>query len=131
MPRNEGDLARVLKRIFDLNVRPDWWKLPFPGKDAWQEINDLITHRSPHCRGVILLGLDAPMEQLEQSFIDSSQYDICKGFAIGRSIFSAPSKAWLANEIDDKTLIKQVSDNYLRLVKVWQNRKVLGQQGHE
>lgn len=125
MPMGKNDLAKALTRIYDLGVRPDWWKLPFPGKGAWHDINHIITTRSPHCRGVILLGLDAPLADLEQCFIDSSQYDICKGFAIGRSIFSDASRAWLANKIDDQTLIKQVSDNYLRLVKVWQNRKIL------
>ena len=40
---------------------PDWWKLPDPGSDgAWEAIAEVIGRHDPHCRGVLLLGLDAP-----------------------------------------------------------------------
>lgn len=122
MPDDEFTLERAIARIYDLDVKPDWWKLPAPTKSAWPSLSRLIETRSPHCRGIILLGLDAPMAELEQAFNDSSDYPLCKGFAVGRSIFSTPSKAWLSKEIDDQTLINQVSQNYLHLANVWQNR---------
>lgn len=123
MPNNNNALERAITRIYDLNVRPDWWKIPAPTQSEWPSLSTLINTRAPHCRGIILLGLDAPMAELEQAFHDSSNFPLCKGFAVGRSIFSDPSKAWLSNTIDDQTLIDQVCKNYLHLVNVWQSRK--------
>jgi len=62
------------------------------------------------------------LKELAQGFKNSAGFDICKGFAVGRSIFTQPSKAWLSNEIDDQGFIAQVTDNYLLLVNAWQNR---------
>ena len=129
MPQDTKYLVETITRIYDCGIRPDWWKLPALDKQGWTLLSNLINDRSPYCRGVIMLGLDAPLEVLEKSFLDSSEFDLCKGFAVGRSIFSDASKAWLKNEINDQTLIAQVTNNYLRLANVWQNRKdVKGEQ---
>lgn len=123
MPKNDNTIVLAMERFYNLGVQPDWWKLPSPSKAAWHEISTLIEQRSPHCRGVILLGLDAPIAELEKSFKDSADFDICKGFAVGRSIFTQPSKAWFKNEIDDDELIIKVKNNYLRLANAWRNRR--------
>ena len=77
-----------MKRFYHLDVRPDWWKLPPQSKANWQAITDIIQHHDKHCRGVVMLGLDAPMNELKEGFVNSAGFDICKGFAVGRSIFS-------------------------------------------
>ncbi len=123
MDRDDDTLVRSLRRFYNLGVQPDWWKLPPPSISVWTKIACLIEARSPHCRGVILLGLDASLSELEDGFKASAEFKICKGFAVGRSIFSTPSKSWLANKINDQQLITQVKNNYLRLVNTWHNRK--------
>lgn len=123
MPAHELNVSLVMQRLYNIGIKPDWWKLPTPSVKAWQTITTLIAERSPHCRGVILLGLDAPMESLEQGFKDSANFPICKGFAVGRTIFSEPSKAWFKHEIDDVEFIHQIKQNYLRLVNAWHHRK--------
>ena len=125
LPSDETTIVRCMEMIYDIGVRPDWWKLPSPSRDAWQAISDLISKRAPHCRGVILLGLDAPIEQLAQSFADSANFPLCRGFAVGRSIFGAPSKAWLAGTIDDSQLKAAIAENYIKLVNAWDKRKEL------
>lgn len=112
-----------MQRIYNLNVFPDWWKIPSPSRNAWASISQLIKKRAPHCRGVVLLGLDAPIDELKQGLNNSAGFDICKGFAIGRTIFGAPSKLWLENKIDDAEFVKQVSKNYLALIEIWQARQ--------
>jgi 5-dehydro-2-deoxygluconokinase len=124
MPKDDTTVSLTIERFYNIGVRPDWWKLPSPTKAGWRNISSIIKQRSPHCRGVILLGLDAQLSELESSFKDSADFDICKGFAVGRSIFSTPSKAWFTGKIDDDELIAQVKNNYLRLVNAWRNRKV-------
>ena len=51
------------------------------------------------------LGLDAPPDELEASFALAARQPVCKGFAIGRTIFGAPARAWMRGEIDDETAI--------------------------
>ncbi|MEP1446070.1 MAG: 5-dehydro-2-deoxygluconokinase [Paraglaciecola sp.] len=123
MPASDNNVPLVMQRLYNLGIRPDWWKLPAPSSTAWRTISTLISERSPHCRGVILLGLDAPFEEMAQAFKNSANYPICKGFAVGRTIFGAPSRAWLNNEIDDIEFVHQIKNNYLRLVDAWRSRK--------
>jgi len=126
----DDTLSRSIERFYNLGVFPDWWKLPSPSKAAWKNIGDLIKARSPYCRGVVLLGLDAPVEELKAGFNAAAGQDICKGFAIGRTIFSEPTKAWLRKEIDDTEFTSRVKRNYLEMSELWQQRngKNLGEQ---
>ena len=61
--------ARVIQRFYDIGVYPDWWKLEpmktdAPGPNACAA----ITSNDPHTRGIVVLGLDAPADELEASF---------------------------------------------------------------
>jgi 5-dehydro-2-deoxygluconokinase len=118
----DDTLPRALNRVYNLGVRPDWWKLPGMSRNSWQQVSYIIAQRAPHCRGVVMLGLDAPSAQLQQSFNDSAGFDICKGFTVGRTIFSKPSRQWLANNIDDQQLIAETAANYVELIGFWRNR---------
>lgn len=124
MPKSDDNVVRVMELIYDLNVRPDWWKLPSQSVQAWEVISTLVEKRAPHCRGVILLGLDAPLAELTEEFKKTADFPICKGFAVGRSIFSDASKAWLRNNIDDEEFKQTIASNYLQLATAWLNRKV-------
>lgn len=123
MEKDETTVYKAMQRFYNIGIQPDWWKIPAPTAAVWQEISVLIEKRSPHCRGVILLGLDAPLAELEKDFKAAAGVKICKGFAVGRSIFSAPSKAWLKDEISNEEFISQIKNNYLRLVNAWRNRE--------
>lgn len=122
MPQDDLTIVRAMTRIYNLGVSPDWWKLPSPTETAWQAISDLIAARAPHCHGVLLLGLDAPIEQLKQGFNASANFPICKGFAVGRTITGEPARAWLGDEIDDETFVHRVVENYKTLIELWQSR---------
>ncbi|MEP0072072.1 MAG: 5-dehydro-2-deoxygluconokinase [Marinomonas sp.] len=111
-----------VKRFYDLGVRPDWWKLPPQSVENWQALTQILETRDPHCRGVVMLGLDAPMEELKQGFANSAGFSIVKGFAVGRSIFGAPSREWLANRYTDQQLIDAIVNNYKQLISFWQAR---------
>ena len=123
-PKDDNTIIDIISRFYNLEVFPDWWKLPSPSRAEWQGISDQIATRAPHCRGVLLLGLDAPYEELRQGFNNSAGFAICKGFAVGRTIFGAPSRQWLAGDIDNDQLIRAVTDNYLRLIRYWRERSV-------
>lgn len=123
MVSDDDTCLNAMRRIYNLGVQPDWWKLPPQTPAAWQRIGDLLAARSPHCRGVVMLGLDAPVEELKRGILDSAGAEVCRGFAVGRTIFGEPSRKWLRGDYDDEQLIEAVKANYLALVETWQARQ--------
>jgi 5-dehydro-2-deoxygluconokinase len=113
-------VLRSMKRIYNLGIRPDWWKLCPPASGAWAAIDALIEERDPYCRGVLLLGLNAPAASLAAGFADAASSRSCRGFAVGRTLFSEPSKAWLAGQIDDDALIDQARAAFEAMIHAWQ-----------
>ena len=123
-PEAADTLARALEQIYAAGVRPDWWKLPPPeSAEAWQRIADAIARHDPHCRGVLLLGLEASEDALASSFATAAPHPVCKGFAVGRSIFAEPATAWFAGRIDDAAVVTAVADRYSRLIALWRRAR--------
>ncbi|KFX06819.1 5-dehydro-2-deoxygluconokinase [Pectobacterium betavasculorum] len=122
MTHSDALYLRAIQRFYNLGVRPDWWKLPPLSAEGWEQLTPLLAERDPYCRGVVILGLDAPLETLQQGFSAAVNFPIVKGFAVGRTLFAQPAQKWLRNEIDDAELIEQVKHNYLQLIAVWRQR---------
>ncbi|MGD8910698.1 MAG: 5-dehydro-2-deoxygluconokinase [Chromatiales bacterium] len=120
---DDATLARAMQRFYNLGVRPDWWKLPPMSPQVWNHVEKLVNERDPYCRGVLLLGLGAPFDELRKGFAAAADRPLCKGFAVGRSVFDAPSRAWLSNSIDDPALISAVAGKYRELIGLWTERK--------
>lgn len=116
-------LYRALKRLYNLGIYPAWWKIEAQSAEEWRQLDELIQARDPYCRGVVLLGLNAPASALAEGFQQASQSQTCRGFAVGRTIFQAPSRAWLAGEIDDETLIRQVQGTFVELIDAWRTAR--------
>ncbi len=117
---DEGTVAGVIERIYDLGVYPDWWKLePQRNANAWASIQRTVQQRDPYCRGIVLLGLSAPSEELIAGFQLAADFPLIKGFAVGRTIFADPARRWLAGEIDDATAKAMLKENFQALVAAW------------
>jgi len=122
MPRDDTTLAGALRCIYEAGVLPDWWKLQAPRSAAdWADIDAVIARFDPHCRGVLILGLDAPMEELGESFALARGQERCKGFAIGRSIFREAAEDWFAGKIGDDNAVEKIAANYRRVVELWRS----------
>ncbi|MGB5446273.1 MAG: 5-dehydro-2-deoxygluconokinase [Psychromonas sp.] len=113
---------RAMKRFYNLGVKPDWWKLPPLAKESWDAVSALVAERDKYCRGVVVLGLDAPLDELKRGFAQTAGKDIVKGFAVGRTLFGEPSRQWLANQIDDEILVNNIKSNYHNLITLWRQR---------
>jgi 5-dehydro-2-deoxygluconokinase len=122
MARDDSLYLRAIQRFYNLGIKPDWWKLPPMQSESWQKVEALIKQRDLHCRGVVLLGLDAPEAELKAGFEQAASARIVKGFAVGRTIFGKPSKLWLAGEINDQVLMSQIRQNYHNLIRLWRER---------
>ena len=129
-PREMGSagdtLARALAQIYAAGVKPDWWKLP-PQEStaAWERIGALIADEDPHCRGVLLLGLEASEEALVESFRIAAPHPVCKGFAVGRSIFADAAAAWFNGRCSDEDVVAEVAERYARLIALWDRARAL------
>jgi 5-dehydro-2-deoxygluconokinase len=118
--RNADTLARALEQIYQSGLRPDWWKLPPPASDGeWQQLAAVIERHDPHCRGVLVLGLEASEDDLERSFRVAAPHPVCRGFAVGRSIFAEAAAAWFAGGLADEAVIESVAERYQRLATHW------------
>ena len=116
----DDTIARALGELYALGIKPDWWKLEPQASDAaWRAIGAVIAGNDPWCRGVVLLGLDAPHEELEAAFAATADTPIVKGFAVGRTIFRDAAESWLAGRIDDDAAIDDMAERFGRLTKAW------------
>lgn len=99
-------IARAIQRLYDLGMKPDWWKLePTDDRAAWTNVETTIRANDPHCRGVLLLGLSAPQDALIASFEAAAAAPIIKGFAVGRTIFAEAAEQWLTGRMGDEAAI--------------------------
>jgi 5-dehydro-2-deoxygluconokinase len=116
-------LPRALTALYARGIFPDWWKLP-PATDpaTWDAIASVIETHDRYCRGIVVLGLDAPEEELKRSFEAVANQPLCKGFAVGRSIFREAAEAWFAGTSNDEDVIAAVAKNYRRIIQIWRSR---------
>jgi 5-dehydro-2-deoxygluconokinase len=131
-PCNDHTVANILRRFYNLGVYPAWWKLESQTSEAWQNISEVIEYYDPMCHGVLLLGLDAPEEKLRESFRVAAPFPVCKGFAVGRSIFGEAARQWFSGELDDEEVIDQVAGKYQHLIEFWReaHKEVLREEQH-
>ncbi len=119
-PVDESTTAAVIERFYAIGVFPDWWKLePMVSDAAWGKACAAIDAHDPHCRGIVVLGLDAPFEELRASLRVAAGHDLVKGFAIGRTIFGEVARAWMAGRVADDEAVERMAGNFSRLCEVW------------
>ena len=125
-PVDDDTTPALIQRFYDLGVFPDWWKLePFKTADAWAKVAATITASDPHTRGIVVLGLDAPADELAASFALAAQQPLVKGFAVGRTIFGDAARAWMTGAMDDKAAVDQMATRYAALCGIWDKNRGL------
>ena len=119
---HDETLLRSLRRLYNIGLQPEWWKLPpMQNPASWQPLAELIRQRDPHCRGIVVLGQNAPIDQLAAD-LSRASHPLIKGFMVGRTLWVEPALAWLKNKIDDEQLVQRVADNFTVLVDAWRSR---------
>ncbi|MBW8721836.1 MAG: DUF2090 domain-containing protein, partial [Polaromonas sp.] len=124
IPADDDTVPEALAQIYCAGIFPDWWKLP-PASSAaaWEKIAAVVAQHDPHCRGVLVLGLEASEEKLDQSFRIAAPHAICRGFAVGRSIFADAAAGWFAGAMDDAAVVKDIAERYARLITLWDHAR--------
>lgn len=120
-PLDSQTVATALQQLYDAGLKPAWWKLePQQDQAAWKAINNVIKQNDPLCRGVVVLGLDAPIETITQAFQAAAQISYVKGFAVGRTIFGEPARQWFTKQITDEEAVQKMAHTFQQLVDAWQ-----------
>jgi len=119
LPRDRDTVYRALKRLYNLGIHPEWWKLQPMDAEQWADVDALIAERDPYCRGVLILGQSASVEALAKAFREARGSATCRGFAVGRTIFEAPARQWLEGTIDDAALVRGVRARFESLIDAW------------
>jgi myo-inositol catabolism protein IolC len=119
-------MRRAIEGTQNAGVEVDVWKIE--GVDEQSDAAMLAEQaRAGEGReGVtcVLLGRGASTEKVEQWLREAAPVDGFIGFAIGRSIWWDALKGWLGNDLDRETAAKQIADNYLHFVKVYEGQAV-------
>ncbi|MFV2035000.1 MAG: 2-deoxy-5-keto-D-gluconate 6-phosphate aldolase domain-containing protein, partial [Halocynthiibacter sp.] len=114
------DISAIIQRFYDIGIYPDWWKLaPLKTEKSWAVVCETIEGNDPHTRGIVMLGLEASIAQLQSSFATAAGFDLVKGFAVGRAIFADAAQGWLAGTITDTQAVEQMSAKFQDLCDTW------------
>jgi 5-dehydro-2-deoxygluconokinase len=95
-----------------------------PNRDpgVWRRIGEIVGGRDPYCAGILVLGQALEEGELAGFFAAAASEPRCNGFAIGRSIYGAEARRWLAGETTEEDLISSVAERYERMISLWRSR---------
>jgi 5-dehydro-2-deoxygluconokinase len=114
-------MRRAIAEIQDAGIEVDVWKIE--GVDERADCEMLVAQaRSGGREGVVcvVLGRGADDAKVDHWLTQAAPVDGFVGFAIGRSIWWDPLKAYVAGKIERPVGAAQIAENYLRFVGVYE-----------
>ena len=114
-------MRRAIADIQDADIVVDIWKIE--GVDERSDCEMLVKQaRTGGREGVVcvVLGRGANDDKVDQWLQAAAPVDGFVGFAIGRSIWWDPLKAYVDGKIERSAGAKQISENFLRFVHVYE-----------
>ena len=120
-PVTDDTTAECIRRVYAAGIHPDWWKLePLATETAWRRAIAAVEENDPRTRGIVVLGLDAPVDGLAAGFRLAARQPLVRGFAVGRTIFGDAARDWLAGRIDNALAVERMAERYARLCAAWE-----------
>jgi myo-inositol catabolism protein IolC len=117
-------MRRTIADIQDFGIEVDIWKIE--GVDERSDCEMLVEQaRSGGRDGVVcvVLGRGADDDKVDQWLQAAAPVDGFVGFAIGRSIWWDPLKAYVDGKIERSAGARKIAENYLRFVSVYERAK--------
>jgi len=117
-------MRRTIAAIQDAKIEVDIWKIE--GVDERSDCEMLVAQaRSGGRDGVVcvVLGRGADDAKVDLWLTQAAPVDGFIGFAIGRSIWWNPLKAYVDGKIDRAAGARKIAENYLRFVAVYERAK--------
>jgi myo-inositol catabolism protein IolC len=119
-------MRRAIEAAQNAGVEVDVWKIE--GVDEQSDAAMLAeqARSGPGREGVtcVLLGRGASTEKVEQWLQVAAPVEGFIGFAIGRSIWWDALKGFLNEELDREAAARQIAENYLHFVRVYEQQAV-------
>lgn len=115
-------MLRAIEALQDADVEPDVWKLE--GLDREDDARAVVAQARTGGRDHVIctiLGAGAPDDRVDHWLGVAARVDGFAGFAIGRSIWRDPIKAWLAGTLDRDAAAARIAESYLRFVAVYES----------
>jgi myo-inositol catabolism protein IolC len=117
-------MRRAIAEIQDFGIDVDIWKIE--GVDERSDCEMLVAQARIGGRdGVVcvVLGRGADDAKVDQWLTAAAPVDGFVGFAIGRSIWWDPLKAYVEGKIERSAGARKIAENYLRFVSVYERAK--------
>jgi myo-inositol catabolism protein IolC len=115
-------MRRAIAEIQDAGIEVDVWKIE--GVDARSDCEMLVAQARSggHREGVVcvVLGRGADDAKVDHWLAQAAPVEGFVGFAIGRSIWWDPLKAYVAGKLERSAGARQIAENYLRFVNVYE-----------
>jgi myo-inositol catabolism protein IolC len=114
-------MRAAIAEIQDAGIEVDIWKIE--GVDQRSDCEMLVSQaRSGGREGVccVVLGRGASVEKVDHWLQQAAPVDGFVGFAIGRSIWWDPLKAYVDGKIERISGARQIAENYLRFIEVYE-----------
>ncbi len=119
-PSSSEQILNLIERYYNLGIFPDWWKLePIEDEQFWKECGNIIRKFDPNIQGILILGKDSSIKNLEKIFKVSRVEPLVKGFAVGRAIFFNTAKSWFNDKISDREAENEMIRNYENTINAW------------
>src|ERR1017187_2298608 len=115
-------MRRAIAEIQDAGIEVDVWKIE--GVDERSDCEMLVAQaRSGGRDGVVcvVLGRGADDAKVDHWLTQAAPVEGFVGFAIGRSIWWDPLKAYVDGKIERAAGARKIAENYLRFVKVYES----------
>ena len=117
-------MRRAIAEIQDAGIEPDIWKIE--GLDERSDCEMIVAQaRSGGRDGVVcvVLGRGADDAKVDHWLMTAAPVDGFIGFAIGRSIWWDPLKAYVDGKIERAAGARKIAENYLRFIAVYERAK--------
>ena len=119
-------MRRAIEANQNAGVEVDIWKIEGIDERSDAEMLAEQTRAGQGRAGVtcVLLGRGASTEKVEHWLEQASPVEGFIGFAIGRSIWWDPLKAFLDGQLEREAAASQIADNYLHFARIYEGAKV-------
>jgi myo-inositol catabolism protein IolC len=115
-----GLMLTTIEEVQNAGIEPDIWKIE--GLDRREDCERVAERARSGGRAnvaCVVLGRGANDEAVTHWLRQGAGVPGYIGFAIGRTIWWDPLKAWLAGDAERSVATKQIADNYRRMVDVY------------
>ncbi len=116
---DDEKLLEIMGRVYELGLKPDWWKLAPKNQLTWQKIISLVETRDEHCQGILLSSTDEPPSKLLQKIVLVKKFPLVKGVVVGENIFLGPIKDFYKKKINEEEAKNKIKRSYKNVIEFW------------